>query len=265
MYIWVYEGLGQPPEVPPEVLRDFEEQKRHFEIAKAEYEKRLAPLPLDVLPLDILKRAGSKTTTRVNKSTASLLQSVLERSRILRPYIADKLGKIIIPKNFIHHEFDSTFEQNYLTLHNIVIPAGSSEEKELKNIYGFYHPQTRAIHLRPAANVGHALHEAIHKYASTGFRTLFGGFLDEGVTHYFTNLVLAEQGLDKLRVYEKELRCANELVRLCGHDRVAKAYFQYDPDLARDVVRLLNINLGELHKLRRGDTLCQKLSGLRRK
>jgi hypothetical protein len=261
MYIWVCEGLGQPPEV----LRDFEEEKRRFEMAKAEHEKRLAPLALGILPLDVLKRAGLKTTTRVNKSTASLLQSVLDRSRILRPYIADKLRKIMIPRNFIHHEFDSTFEHNYVTLHSIVIPTGSPEEKELKKIYGFYHSQTRTIHLRPGANVGHALHEAIHKFASTGFRTLYGGFLDEGVTHYFTNLVLAEQGLDKLRAYEKELQCANELIRLCGHDRVAKAYFQHDQDLARDVVRLLNINLGELHKLRKGDTLCKKLSGLRRK
>jgi len=85
------------------------------------------------------------------------------------------------------------------------------------------------------------------------------------VTHYFTNLVLAEQGLAPSRAYEKESQCANDLVRLCGHARVAKAYFQHDQDLARDVVRLLNINLGDLHKLRKGDTLCNKLSGVRRK
>lgn len=131
MYIRAYERLGQPPDE----LRDFEEQKRRFEMVKAEHEKRLAPLPLDILPLDVLKTAGWKTTTMVNESTASLLQSVLERSRILRPYIADKLRKIIIPRNFIHHDFDSTFEYKYVTLHNIVIPRGSSEEKELKNIF----------------------------------------------------------------------------------------------------------------------------------
>jgi len=255
MYVRVYERIGQPPEI----LRDVEEEKRRFEMAKAEHKKRLAPLPLDVL-----KRAGLKTTTRVNKSTASLLQSVMDRSRILRPYIADRLKIILIPRNFIHHEFEEVFEQKYAKLHNLVIPEGSPEKKE-KKIYGFYHPLSRTIHLHPAANVGHALHEAIHKFASTGFRTLFGGFLDEGVTHYFTNLVLAEQGLAPSRAYEKELQCANDLVRLCGHARVAKAYFQHDQDLARDVVRLLNINLGDLHKLRKGDTLCNKLSGVRRK
>ena len=89
MYVRVYERIGQPPEI----LRDVEEEKRRFEMAKAEHKKRLAPLPLGILPLDVLKRAGLKTTTRVNKSTASLLQSVMDRSRILRPYIADRLKK----------------------------------------------------------------------------------------------------------------------------------------------------------------------------
>jgi len=35
MYVRVYEGLGQPPEV----VRDFEEQKQRFEVTKAEHEK----------------------------------------------------------------------------------------------------------------------------------------------------------------------------------------------------------------------------------
>lgn len=258
MYIRVHEGLSQSAEE----LRDVEEQKRRFEQAKAEHEKRLAPLPLGVLPLDVLKRAGLKTTTRVNKSTASLLQSVMERSRVLRPYITHKLSRISIPKNFIHHDFDAGFESRYQKLHHKVIPIGSQEEKELKNIYGFYHPGTDAIHLRPTANVGHALHEAIHKFASRGFRGQLGGFLDEGVTHYFTNQVLAEQELDPSHTYAKELRCANELVRLCGHERVANAYFQGGQalqKLAGDVDRLLQVNVKQRYDLIRSGALCQKL------
>jgi hypothetical protein len=260
MYIREYKGLGQSPEDQ----RDFEEQRRRYEISKAEHEKQLAPLQLGTLSLNILRRAGLKTTTRVNKSTASLLQSVLERSRILRPYIAAKLGATVIPRNFIHHEFDSVFEHQYVSLESKIIPAGSLEEKELKKIYGFYHPQTRTIHLRPSANIGHALHEAIHKFSSSGFRNLFGHYLDEGVTHYFTNLVLVEQGLTESSAYELQLNCAKVLVYLCGQDRVAKAYFQGNQVLARDIVRLLNINLGDLHKLRKGDILCTKIKGLRR-
>ncbi|MCA9420536.1 MAG: hypothetical protein KC592_05950 [Nitrospira sp.] len=262
MYIRVHEGLGQPPDL----LRDFEDEKRRFEMAKAEHEKRLAPIPLDILPLEVLKGASIRTTTLVGKKTASLIQTVLERSRVLRPYIDRKLRRIMIPTGFVIYNSDPEFNNAYTKLHKLVIPTGSTEEKGLINKRGFYHPPTDTIHLRPGATIGAAVHEAIHKYASPGFRAVFGGFLDEGVTQYFTDLVLEEQGVAKGKTaYQNQMRCANELVRLFGHDRVAKAYFQHDQNLARDVVRLLNINLGELHKLRKGDTLCKKLRGLRRK
>ena len=50
----VNDRIGQSPEEQ----REFEELKRQFEIAKAEHKKRLAPLPLDVLPLEVFKRWG---------------------------------------------------------------------------------------------------------------------------------------------------------------------------------------------------------------
>ena len=256
MYFRVNDRIGQSPEEQ----REFEELKRQFEIAKAEHKKRLAPLPLDVLPLEVFKKAGVKTTTIVSKKTASLIQSVLERSRVLRPYIEQKLTRIMIPKGFVHHDSDAEFDYAYTHLHNLVIPIGSAEEKELLERRGFYHPRTDTIHLRPYANVGHALHEAIHKYASTGFRAVFGGFLDEGVTQYFTNCVLREQGLAEGKAYEGNLRCANELVRLFGHDLVARAYFQDGyQSLAKEVARNLNISLAQLPKLRKSDTICKRL------
>jgi hypothetical protein len=244
---------------------EFEKLRRRFELARAQHEKRLAPLPLDVLPLEVLKRAGVKTTTRVGQATASLIQSALERSRVLRPYIERKLGRIMIPRRFVHHDSDAEFDAAYTKLHKIVIQIGSKEEKELKTKRGFYHPQTDAIHLRPATDIGHALHEAIHKFASRGFRAIFGGFLDEGVTQYFTDLVLQEQGLDRMKrhLYENELRCALKLVGLFSHDVVARAYFQGDTGLASKVVRRLSIDFAGLHRLRKGDALCQRLGRLR--
>src|SRR5262249_6038444 len=158
-------------------------------------------------PIDVFKRAGIKATTRVGNTTASLIQTVLERSRALRPYITQQLARVMIPRNFIHHDFDATFDDAYLKLHQIVIPVGSADEKELKARRGFYHRPTRAIHLRPDANVGHALHEAIHKFSSPAFRNVFGGYLDEGVTQYFTDVVLVEQGLGKMttHMYQDQL------------------------------------------------------------
>jgi hypothetical protein len=273
MYIYDRQLTGpeaKPITSGPEFEAEREELKKlkaRLETARKEHEKRLAPPPLDLFPLDVFKRAGVTATTRVGKTTASLIQTVLERSRALRPYIGQKLGRVMIPKNFIHHDFDATFNNAYTGLHKIVIPAGSAEEKELITRRGFYHPPTDAIHLRPAANVGHALHEAIHKFSSPGFRSVFGGYLDEGVTQYFTDVVLVEQGLGKMttHTYQDHLRCANQLIGLFNPDVIAKAYFQGAglQDLANILVGRLNTNLTELAtKLKNGDALCAKIGTL---
>ena len=243
MYLWSTSRLaevpGQPSSAPitsgPEFEKaraEFEQERRRFELAKKQHEQRLTPFAVDLLPVDALKRAGFRTSTRVGAKTASLIQDALTRSRVLRPYIELKLRRIMVPARFVHHNSDAEFNHAYTKLHNIVIPIGSSAEKELITKRGFYHPATDTIHLRPAANVGHALHEAIHKFASRGFRSLFGGFLDEGVTQYFSDLVLAEQGLATGGAYEKELRCAKHLVILFTRDMVARSYFQGEPSLA---------------------------------
>jgi hypothetical protein len=187
----------------------------------------------------------------------------MERSRVLRPYIADKLRRIMVPKNFFHHGFDSEYESSYTSLHHITIQFGSAQEKELKANYGFYHPQTDSIHLRPRANVGHALHEATHKFASRVFRGVFGSRLDEGVTESLTDLVLTEQGLPNGTAYPDETRCANHFIRVFTLDRVARAYFQGDTTLATDVAARLGIPLSQLARLRTGDALCQRLAALR--
>jgi hypothetical protein len=273
MYIHDHRLTGQEakpvtsgPEFEAE-REEFAKLKARLEAARKEHEKRLAPPLLDLFPLDVFKRARVTATMRVGKTTASLIQTVLERSRALRPYIGQKLGRVMIPKNFIHHDFDATFDNAYTGLHKIVIPAGSAEEKELISRRGFYHRPTDAIHLRPAADVGHALHEAIHKFSSPGFRSLFGGYMDEGVTQYFTDLVLLEQGLGRMttHAYQDQLRCANRLVALFNHDTVAKAYFQGVglDSLARNAVGRLNTNLTELAtKLKIDDALCKKIGAL---
>ncbi len=273
MYIYSHQLAGpdaKPITSGPEFQAEMEEHKKEkerFEAARREHEKRLAPPPLDLFPLEVFKRAGVTATTRVGKTTASLIQTVLERSRTLRPYIGQKLMKVMIPKNFILHDFDSSFDHAYTTLHKIIVPAGSAQVKELITSRGFYHRPTDAIHLRPAANVGHALHEAIHKFSSPAFRSVFGGYLDEGVTQYFTDLVLVEQGLGKMKThnYQDQLRCATRLVAHFNADIVAKAYFEGAglENLAKNLVDKLNTNLMELStKLKKGDILCKKMNEL---
>jgi hypothetical protein len=198
--MYVYDSRIAGPEAKPIAsgrgfqaeIDEYNKQKERFEAARQEHEKRSAPPALGLSPLEVFRKAGVTATTRVGKKIASLIQTVLERSRALRPYIGPKLARIMIPTNFVHHDFDATFNNAYTGLHKIVIPAGSAEEKDLITKRGFYHRRTDAIHLRPTANVGAALHEAIHRFSSPGFRSVFGGYLDEGVTQYFTDLILVE-------------------------------------------------------------------------
>lgn len=219
-------------------------------------------------PIQVLRNAGLKTTTRIDDATPALLQKAVKASRILRPLIQSKLSSLnLTADNFKHHAFDATFDSAYTKLNQIVIPVGSKEEDELIQKRGFYHRGTDSIHLRPAANVGHALHEVIHKLAAHAFRGVFGGYLDEGMTQYFTDLVLQEQGLEPMKrhLYQPHLACAKKMVLVFGNRPVASAYFQGGTplvDLAKTVVRRLAIDFVELHQLRQNDSLCKRFDRL---
>src|SRR5262249_3684105 len=138
------------------------------------------------------------TATKVDGKTAPLIQSVLEQSLVLRPFIAAKLKSRKILRNFVIHRADATFDHQYIKLSRTVVPFGSGEEKSLLNIRGFYHRPTDSIHLRPSATVGLALRLTIYKFSSPAFRFFFGKSVDDGLSLYFTNRVLAEQGLAQL-------------------------------------------------------------------
>ena len=54
-------------------MEEYKKLNERFEAARREHEKRLVPPPLDLFPLEVFKRAGVKATTRVGKTTASLI------------------------------------------------------------------------------------------------------------------------------------------------------------------------------------------------
>jgi hypothetical protein len=257
MYLQVSEWL-KPSQNIEEQTQASKKPGSYLAVANEENEKPLSLLG-DALAQGVLRRAGLKTTTRVDKKLPSLIHSVLEQSLILRPFIATKLGKITIPKNFVHYRSDPEFDNAYLKLRKIVVPFGSKEEKELINIRGFYHHPTNSFHLRPSANVGLALQLAIKRFSSPAFRNFFGEALDEGVGLYFTNLVLEEQGLAPQIVshpYKDQLRCATDLVGLVGRSLVGKAYFQNHLELVRHLTTKLSLGPVRTDQLAR-DALCK--------
>jgi hypothetical protein len=219
-----------------------------------------APAPAVAAPApaqSVLLRAGLKTATLVDSKIGSLIQSVLEQSRVLAPFIPAKSRPISIARNFVFHGSDEEFNSRYLKLTKTVVPFGSKEEKDLQNIRGFYDRPTDSIHLRPSSTVGLALRLAIHRYASTSFRNFFGKAMDEGLSLYFTNLVLLEQGLPQTtpEQYKEQLSCATQLVGLAGLNLVGKAYFENHVDLVRYLTT--NLSLGPFRSEEiAGDLLC---------
>jgi alkaline phosphatase D len=206
---------------------------------------------------DVLKRAGLTTATKVNSKTATHIQSALQQSRALSPFIAAKLRTITISKNFVVHGWEQTFEAAYLKLHKIVVPLGSKKEG-LNNVRAFYHRPTDTIHVRPTANIGHALQAAVQKLASPPFRLFFGEAVDQGVSLYFANLVLTEQGLAPMTPEQQkgQLRCATILAGLVGINMTGKAYFENHSDLINHLTSKLSIGPVRTDELSR-DALCK--------
>lgn len=225
-----------------EDLAEFEEDKRRFEEARRSQQEALKRgqtvkelqeaqkrNPIPSRPNDALAKAGIKSPERtVHQDAAGLMDVALRQSNLLGPYLRRNIT--IAGKKFIINSSDEEFRYHYRTLNDI--KPGSDEWNVSDDIRGFYDLHTDSIHLRPTSNYGNALHEAIHKFSAPNFRHLFGAFLDEGVTQYFTNIVLKEQGLPAAKTsYEPNLECANNLFLVADFDLVARSFFQPDKDL----------------------------------
>ena len=128
-------------------------------------------------------------------------------------------------------------------------------------IGGFYERRTNEVHVRSRTKFGHALHEAMHKVAHPVFRPYWDRFINEGVTQYFTDMVLEEQGLAKVtdHEYAKELACAEKLVAATSWQIVAAAYFQNDGALREALMRRLQLDGGGLTREIGAERICPRL------
>jgi hypothetical protein len=241
------------------VRRDVEVGRARVEAARRRHEERLAEIREREQP-HVFRSAGVRTTTAVDDRTAGLLQASLAETLILKPYLKGKFPAATIPGKFKIHDSNDEFEYSYAKLHDIR-DSPAAVRQRVADVRAFFHRPTKTIHLRPTANLGEALHEAIHKVSSPGFRTFFGGFLDEGVTQYFTDLVLEEQRLTPARVplYEPQLGCAKRLVRFTNRDLVARAFFLAPTPLVGALRTRLQLDTRALGQLAWGGGLCDRL------
>lgn len=185
-----------------------------------------------------LKDSGVGLSDPVAGNTAQIIDAVLQRNQKLAPYIGDKLkGGLRIDEKgkFVKDTNDGNFETAYRQAYDV-----HKSESVPAHIMGFYDRKKNAIHLRPKAEFGTALHEAVHKLASP---TLFDRFLTvagevskplvevllEGFTAYFTDTILSEEQLPPYNSYADLKNKAAQIVNGLGSngfDLMAKFNFK---------------------------------------
>jgi hypothetical protein len=221
-----------------ETIKQYIAEKKAYISAKERYLQEMRE-QLKLQGLSAARRAGVSTETPVSGEnaallqTTTLLQTMIEASRLLAPYVSEKRNTTLrIPGKFKVDDA-SAFE-------NAKRAANIGPAERGSDVGGFYDRQHDTIHLPQSAHFGEALHEAIHKYSMPVIRNICHN-LNEGITQYIADAVLQEQGLPKVErvTYQDKVDCATKLIREFGFDAVAQLYFlgHHAPNLLAAVVR----------------------------
>jgi len=186
-----------------------------------------------------LKSEGVDLSDPVAGGTATIIDAVLLRNQKLAPYIGDKLTggfRIAEKGKFVHDSTDGNFDRAYRKAYDL-----DSSKMVPKDTKGFFDHKKSEIHLRPDARFGTALHEAVHRLASPGLYMSYlqeankissnlTEVLSEGVTAYFTDLILKDEGLPNFNdAYRSKKRKVETLITALGtdgFDLIAKLNFK---------------------------------------
>ena len=190
-------------------------------------------------PRKTLKSEGVDLNDPVAGTTAGIIDAVLLRNQKLAPYFGDRLKggfRIAAKGKFVHDTTDGNFDDAYRKAYDV--NSGDTVPKSTK---GFLDPKKSEIHLRPGAAFGTALHESVHRLASPRLYSQFlpvankisselTAVLAEGVTAFFTDTILKEEGLPNFNdAYRSQKKKAESLISglgTDGFDLMAKFNFQ---------------------------------------
>jgi hypothetical protein len=254
--------LRQPNATEEEVRADVEHDRARFDEYKRTHQQRLAEYAERAKP-HALKRAGITTDSRVNDDTPKWIQAALAESQLLRPYLRDKFPASAITDGRFNIESDEDqFNQaakSYLGNKDLMNEA--QRAAAFGKIGGYYDRKDRTVHVRSRTKFGHALHEAMHKVAHPVFHPYWDRLINEGVTQFFTDFLLKEQGLSEVtdHEYKTELECANKLVRATSWQVVAAAYFQNDGALRETLMKRFKLDGGQFTREIGAERICSRL------
>ena len=190
-------------------------------------------------PKKTLKSQGVDLSDPVAVGTATIIDEVLLRNQKLAPYIGDRLTagfRIAEKGKFVWDSTDGNFDDAYRNAYEL-----DSSRTVAKDTKGFFDPKKSEIHLRPDAKFGTALHESVHRLASPALYKLYlqeankisanlTEVLKEGVTAFFTDLILKDEGLpnfnDAYRSKKKNVETLITALGSDGFDLIAKFNFK---------------------------------------
>jgi hypothetical protein len=185
----------------------------------------------------VLEGEGKTGGTTVDKATEVrrvILKTLSDPKSQLYPYIKDKLDLLKPEKTSYNIDDPSVFAgkyRPYAEKRHVHIDPSITDEALVREIGGFYDPSKRAIYLKLRSNYCDAFHETMHSLSSPdALSTFLGGFLMEGLTQYFTDIVFQEQTQDVCHRhnYGDQLKCATKLVGEMHFDPMAKLFFKGD-------------------------------------
>lgn len=169
------------------------------------------------------------------------VDTALAQSKTITTYVAAKDLRKATGR--FHIEFKETFEKHLAENAKAIGDTTSTAGDKDTIVKGFTDLKSGEIRLRErVANVESAVHEAVHlnskqssNPAVSFFQREFSHPLEEGVTQYFTNRVLAEQKIGSGSAYPDQLALAQAMVDVLNDGPVGKAYFNGDHG-ARDAI-----------------------------
>jgi len=219
-------------------------------------------------PFPVLRRApvlSSRTSKeKVTDQIAADVDAALAASKTITSFVPEKQLKKT--SGHLHTDLKGQFEK-----HEAESEKASGQKSAPtppgQVTQGFTDLRTGVIHLKDqVANVESAVHEAVHLNSQVGdkkkgqsvFQRDFGHPLEEGVTQYFTNKVLAEQHLSAGTAYPDQLKLAQALIDALGQNGeklVGDAYFKGTSDAQNALVNASNKHgdLARWRKLSRSD------------
>jgi len=169
--------------------------------------------------------SDTRTIDSESRVKEVILKTFANANSKLYKYIKDKIDKFK-DKAVISKDDADVYGHKY----NRINKGSKWADKEVKeHVQGFVDPKHQFnIYLYDRSKYCHAFHEAVHAMSNLPILLqFFGGFLNEGLTQYFTDIIFTEQIGQKCTThkYPDQLEYASNLVTFMGEDRMAKIFF----------------------------------------